>query len=29
MYEGRLSPVRNRGDIDEIAVLMAGGDREE
>ncbi|HEX3806955.1 MAG TPA: ATP-binding cassette domain-containing protein, partial [Gaiellaceae bacterium] len=29
MYEGRLSPVRNRDDIDEIAVLMAGGDREE
>jgi ABC-type uncharacterized transport system ATPase subunit len=29
MYEGRLSPVGNRDDIDEIAVLMAGGQREE
>jgi ABC-type uncharacterized transport system ATPase subunit len=29
MYEGRLSPVQNRDDIDEIAVLMAGGQREE
>jgi general nucleoside transport system ATP-binding protein len=28
MYEGRLSPVEHRDDIDEIAVLMAGGVRE-
>ena len=27
MYEGRLSPVEHRDDIDEIAVLMAGGAR--
>ena len=27
MYEGRLSPVERRDDIDEIAVLMAGGER--
>jgi simple sugar transport system ATP-binding protein len=25
MYEGRLTPVRNRDDVDEIAVRMAGG----
>ncbi len=25
MYEGRLSPVTNRDDIDEIGLLMAGG----
>ena len=27
MYEGHLSPVEHRDDIDEIAVLMAGGER--
>jgi len=27
MYEGRLTEVRNRDDMDEIAVLMAGGER--
>ena len=25
MYEGRLSPVTNRDDVEEIGVLMAGG----
>jgi general nucleoside transport system ATP-binding protein len=25
MYEGRLSPVKNRDDLDEIGLLMAGG----
>jgi len=28
MYEGSLAPVRRRDDIDEIAVLMAGGSPE-
>jgi simple sugar transport system ATP-binding protein len=29
MYEGRLTPVRDRNDVHEIAVLMAGGAVEE
>ena len=29
MYEGTLSPVEHRNDIDEIAVLMAGGQARE
>jgi simple sugar transport system ATP-binding protein len=29
MYEGRLTPVHDRDDVDEIGVLMAGGVRED
>jgi simple sugar transport system ATP-binding protein len=29
MYEGRLTPVRRRDDVDEIGVLMAGGHAQE